>query len=177
MALDTARLRLVPYGPADLLAFVDAAGPAPTCAGYPVAPGLFDYLTSDMVSAAWLDTLREAAAAGAGPDPWAFGFAAVHRDEGRVVGSAGFKGPPTAEGVAEVAYAVAPAYERQGYATEAAGALVDFARADGRVRRILAHTLPAEGPSPAVLRKCGFAFAGEVVDPDDGPVWRWERAF
>jgi hypothetical protein len=27
-----------------------------------------------------------------------------------------------------------------------------------------------------VLRKNGFEFIGDVVEPDDGPVWRWERA-
>jgi hypothetical protein len=27
-----------------------------------------------------------------------------------------------------------------------------------------------------VLAKSGFQQLGEVVDPDDGLVWRWERA-
>jgi hypothetical protein len=26
-----------------------------------------------------------------------------------------------------------------------------------------------------VLRRCGFEQAGEVIDPEDGLVWRWQR--
>lgn len=29
--------------------------------------------------------------------------------------------------------------------------------------------------STRVLTKCGFAFIGEVIDPEDGLVLRWER--
>jgi len=25
-----------------------------------------------------------------------------------------------------------------------------------------------------VLKHCGFAYVGAVIDPEDGPVWRWE---
>jgi hypothetical protein len=28
----------------------------------------------------------------------------------------------------------------------------------------------------AYVEKLGFAHLGQVVDPEDGPVWRWERA-
>jgi RimJ/RimL family protein N-acetyltransferase len=26
-----------------------------------------------------------------------------------------------------------------------------------------------------VLAKCGFQHIGEVIDPEDGLVWRWEK--
>ena len=29
--------------------------------------------------------------------------------------------------------------------------------------------------STRVLTKCGFRHIGQVIDPEDGPVWRWER--
>jgi [ribosomal protein S5]-alanine N-acetyltransferase len=54
-------------------------------------------------------------------------------------------------------------------------ALVEFAAADQGVRIVRAHTLPERNASTRVLEKCGFEFTGEVVDPEDGPVWRWER--
>ena len=41
-------------------------------------------------------------------------------------------------------------------------------------RRVIAHTRPKNGPSPSVLRRSGFVHVGEVVDPEDGLVWRWE---
>jgi RimJ/RimL family protein N-acetyltransferase len=65
-------------------------------------------------------------------------------------------------------------FEGRGYATEAAAALVDFALASGQVRLVRAHTLPEVNASTRVLLKCGFRHVGTVVDPDDGPVWRWE---
>ncbi len=174
------RVALLPLAPDHLLALVtpsdDASpvGPADLFAarfGHPVADGIVEMFASGDVSPAWLARLRAATAA----DPWEHGFAVLHRDDGRVIGTAAFKGPPDADGVVEVAYGIAPAYQGQGYATEAARALLAFASADGRVRLVRAHTAPHEGPSPGVLRRCGFAFVGTVDDPEDGPVWRWER--
>jgi RimJ/RimL family protein N-acetyltransferase len=43
------------------------------------------------------------------------------------------------------------------------------------VRRAIAHTLPEANASGRVLAKCGLRFVGEVIDPEDGSVWRWER--
>jgi RimJ/RimL family protein N-acetyltransferase len=68
-----------------------------------------------------------------------------------------------------------PGSEGRGYATEAAAALVDFAQRDARVRVVRAHTLPERNASTRVLTKCGFELRGEVIDPEDGLVWRWER--
>jgi [ribosomal protein S5]-alanine N-acetyltransferase len=103
------------------------------------------------------------------------GFSMVDRDDGRVIGSCGYKGPPGADGVVEIAYGVDPAHRGRGYATEAARALVAFAFGSGSVRLVLAHTLPEPNASTAVLRKCGFTWVGEVVDPEDGLVWRWNK--
>ena len=123
------------------------------------------------VSAGWLARLDAATVA----DPWEHGFALRQRETGAVVGTAGFKGPPTDGGMVEIAYGVAPEHQGKGYATEAAQALVDYALASGRVRIVRAHTLPQENASTRVLAKCGFRRVGEVIDPDDGLVWRWEK--
>ena len=40
---------------------------------------------------------------------------------------------------------------------------------------MLAHTLAAESASTSVLARCGFAQVAELIDPDEGPVWRWEH--
>jgi RimJ/RimL family protein N-acetyltransferase len=77
--------------------------------------------------------------------------------------------------VVEIAYGVAPGYQGRGYATEAAEALVAYALGSGRVRTVRAHTLPKANPSTRVLEKCGFKCLGEVIDPEDGAVWRWEK--
>jgi RimJ/RimL family protein N-acetyltransferase len=176
VALDTVRLRLLPYAPENLLTLIEAPEQFEERFGYPAAEGLHDFFVSDEVSPTWLALLQSAAASGSGADPWAYGFAIVHRESRQVIGSASFKGPPDAAGVVEIAYGVVPRYEGQGYTTEAVRALLDFAWSEPRVRLVRAHTAPRPGASPRILRKCGFTHVGAVDDPEDGLVWRWERA-
>jgi RimJ/RimL family protein N-acetyltransferase len=164
----------VPSDPRQLLALYDEPERPVDVAGYALAAELRDFYAGvrSQVSPKWLAGLRSAS----GPDPWQHGFFIIERGRGEVIGTAGFKGPPDSDGMVEIAYGVVPSVEGRGYATEAAGALVRFAAADPRVRLIRAHTLPALNASTRVLRKCGFVHIGEVVDSEDGPVWRWERA-
>src|SRR5262249_758223 len=103
------------------------------------------------------------------------GFALVDKATGDVLGSCGYKGPPDADGIVEIAYGVNPDHRQRGYAKEAAAAMVAFALGSG-AKLIRAHTEPANGASPRVLAAVGFARVGEVIDPEDGPVWRWELA-
>jgi hypothetical protein len=35
--------------------------------------------------------------------------------------------------------------------------------------------MPEINASARVLEKSGFQKTGEIIDPEDGPVWRWER--
>ncbi len=123
------------------------------------------------VSPDWLARLRVATA----PDPWTLGFVMVHRTTDVVVGTCGFKGPPGLDETVEIAYGVAPDQQGNGYATEAAEALVAYAFNSGKVRVVRAHTFLEANASTRVLAKCGFRGAGEVIDPEDGPVWRWEK--
>ena len=123
------------------------------------------------VSPAWLAQLRAAAPG----DPWTHGFAMVERASGTVVGSCGYKGPPGPEGIVEIAYGVAPEHQGHGYATEAAQALVAFAFGAAEVSQVCAHTKSNNGASGRVLTKIRFTCVGEVVDPEDGLVWRWVR--
>ena len=121
------------------------------------------------VSPEWLARLD----ASPDSDPWNRSFGVLHRDSGAVVGSCGFKGPP-ADGMVEIAYAIEPDMQGKGLATEAARALVEFAFGSGDVRLVRAHTLPEANASTRVLAKCGFTHLGEVIDPEDGRVWRFE---
>lgn len=171
MTIATARLRLLPFAPAELLALRDGVAQFETLTGLHAADGLRGFVVSDDVSPAWLERLR----ASTGYDPWNHGFAIVEGDSDTVVGVAGFKGPPDGDGVVEIAYGIVPAREGRGYATEAAAALVDFAERDPRTRIVRAHTLPERNASTRVLTKCGFELLGDVIDPEDGLVWRWER--
>ncbi|MBX3413892.1 MAG: GNAT family N-acetyltransferase [Pirellulales bacterium] len=90
-----------------------------------------------------------------------------------LVGLGGYKGAPV-EGVVEIGYAIAPQYREQGLATEAARVLIARAFAEPVVSRVIAHTLAEPNASNRLLQRCGLKLAGEIVDPDDGPIWRWE---
>jgi len=170
-ALETTHLRLAPWAPEHLLAMIDGAERFEADAGVRLADGLREMFVSGEVSPAWIAHLRNAP----GPDPWTLGFAVVHREADRVIGSAGFKGAPDGDGVVEIAYGIVPSHEGHGYATEAARALVAFALERVDVTSIRAHTKPENNASGRVLAKCGFQHVGEVEDPEDGRVWRWER--
>lgn len=122
------------------------------------------------VSPAWLARVQAATS----PDPWLHGFTMVHRASRAVIGMCGYKGAPDPDGAVEIAYGVDPAHQGQGYATEAAWALAHYAFDSGAVRVVRAHTRPQESASTRVLTKCGFKRLGEVIDPEDGLVWRWE---
>ena len=171
MSLETSRLILLPCAPEQLLALIEQPKRFEELTGFPAADGLREFFASDDVSPKWLAALRSAAE----PDPWRHGFFVLDREQRCVIGSAGFKGPPDSRGMVEIAYGIVPSCEGRGYATEAAGALVGFAFGAGDVQLIRAHTLPVANASTHVLRKCGFRHTENVVDPEDGPVWRWER--
>ena len=153
LVLESARLDLVLESTESVLARIEALSPADRAE----------------VSPEWVARMRNAA-----PSPWTHGFAIIERASGATVGACAYKGPPDADGVVEIAYGVEPAYRRRGYAKEAAAALVDYATQAG-VRLVRAHTRPENNASARVLESCGFDCLGEVMDPEDGLVWRWER--
>ena len=154
--LETKSLRLVLQGPTEARAMIDAMSPEDRA----------------QVSPDWVARLADAPTA----DPWLHGFAVTLRDGDIAVGSAAFKSPPSRDGVVEIAYGIAPEHQGKGFATEAAEALTDYAFQSGLVQVVCAHTLPEPNASTRVLTKCGFRFLGEVIDPEDGLVWRWEKA-
>jgi RimJ/RimL family protein N-acetyltransferase len=106
--------------------------------------------------------------------PWIHWFSVVERESGREVGNCGFKGPPDSSGVVEIAYGIDPDFQRQGFATEAAAGLLIYALSQKEVHLVRAHTLVDGVASQRVLSKCGFKLIGEVDDPEDGLVLRWE---
>ncbi len=169
--IETKNLSLISHSPQHIVAMIEGVDFYTRSFGWPPANGLRDFYQSKDVSPQWLAQLKAATDA----DPWRHGFGVVHMASGKVIGAAGFKGPPGADGVAEIAYGIVPEYQGRGYATEVAAALVEFAQKSGRVRIARAHTLPEANASTRVLTKCGFEFVGEVNDPEDGQVWRWEK--
>lgn len=82
-----------------------------------------------------------------------------------VIGSAGYKGPPSADGTVEVGYGIVREHQRQGYASETVRGLLEHAFAIPAVRRVIAETLPELTASIGVLCKCGFRLIGDGSEP------------
>lgn len=103
----------------------------------------------------------------------------VHRDDRVVIGDAGFMGPPDASGSVELGYSIVPAYRRQGYAVEAARALLEWALARPGVIRVGAECFPDNAASIRVLEKIGMSLVEqgdqEEDQRQDGQMLYWER--
>ena len=118
-----------------------------------------------------LEQTRSFLAAHPRPDPWGSYLA---WDGDTAVGACAFKFPPDPSGAVEIAYTTFPAYEGRGYAKGMISVLFALAVRSGAAL-VFAHTLAQDNASNGALRREGFGFAGAVVDPEDGPVWRWEK--
>jgi RimJ/RimL family protein N-acetyltransferase len=100
--------------------------------------------------------------------PWSL-RAVVLRETNAMVGYANFHGPPGVNdsetpGAAEVGYTIFAAHRDRGFATETAGALLEWARREHGVTRFISGVAPDNLPSLRVNEKLGFAPTGEVVD-------------
>lgn len=91
----------------------------------------------------------------------------------RAVGLCSYKTEPNDRQEVEIAYYTFPHREGCGIATAMARTLTD--RALPHVDLMIAHTLPVENASCKVLQRCGYERVGDVIDPEDGLVWRWQQ--
>ena len=133
-----------------------------------LAPG---YFGNEDVPRQTLEQTRVFLTAHPRPDPWG---AYLVWDGDTVVGVCAFKSAPDSAGAVEIAYGTSPAYEGRGYAKGMIFALFALAVRSG-ASMVFAHTLPGNSASNGALHREGCSFAGEVTDPEDGPVWRWEK--
>jgi [ribosomal protein S5]-alanine N-acetyltransferase len=113
-----------------------------------------------------LEFTRDRLAATPGEGEWWMYFLVLpDAEEGTLIGTAGYKGPPTEDGTVEVGYGIVTDHRRRGYASEAVRALVARAFRLPGVRRVIAETRPELTRSIGVLRKGGFALIGEGSEP------------
>ena len=154
----TARLDLPVFSREDVTAMVEGRRLPGWAEGYPREDDL--------------DVARHVAALPApGPQdlPWLPRHVVV-REIGLAVGSVGFFGPPGPAATVEIGYGLVEGARHQGYASEAVAAVVAAAHAAG-IRLVVAHTLPDNVPSQAVLLRNGFLPAGS----NEGGELRFER--
>jgi RimJ/RimL family protein N-acetyltransferase len=90
-----------------------------------------------------------------------------------MIGHAGFHGQPGVNGkqdreAVELGYTIFEPHRGQGYATEAAQALMDWAETEKGIHRFIASVAPTNAPSLAIVKKLGFVQTGEQWDEEDG---------
>lgn len=98
----------------------------------------------------------------------------IHKADNKLIGSGGYKGKPTEDGIVELGYEIAPGYRNKGLATEMTKALISNAFSFRKVNRVIAHTPGETNESTKVLTKCGFEKSDEIDDPEEGLIWKWE---
>ena len=161
--IDTARLTLVPATPE--LTRAALSGPEALGEGLRASVSATwppTYLDPPALSYT-LDRLAE----GENQAGWWLYFIVLKSASGspELIGSGGYKGPPSADGTVEVGYGIVSDHQRKGYASEATRGLVARAFGVPSVRRVIAETLPELIPSIGVLEKCGFRLIGEGSEP------------
>ncbi len=104
------------------------------------------------------------------------GGCVIHKLEYLAIGQIGFKSQPDTDGNVEIGYGLNASHHNLGYASEAVGALVNWALESGFAKRITAETLESNLASGRLLEKLGFVRFGKRFDADEGgDLILWER--
>ncbi len=151
----TDRLSLAPLPPAIAAALLESRERAAAELGLALAP---DWPQPDL-----FDLLAHQAEMAPSDAVWRI-WLMQERAERLIIGDVGFHGPPSEEGVVEIGYSIAPAYRRRGYATEAAHAIVDWARRQHGVSAVVAGCAQDNEASIRTLRRLGFRETGRDQD-------------
>jgi RimJ/RimL family protein N-acetyltransferase len=150
-ALYTPRLDLVllePEGARALIAGVNHNGHA-WADGYPLGSTLL------------VAELTAAAAAHERPLGRFGTYQVIRRADGRVIGDAGFMGPPDATGAVSIGCGITEDARGQGYATEALTVLVEWVRQQPGLTCVLADTTRSNLASQRLLERVGLRRVGE----------------
>jgi [ribosomal protein S5]-alanine N-acetyltransferase len=95
---------------------------------------------------------------------------AVRGETGEAVGSVAFAGPPDPEGAVLIGYAMYPAFEGRGYATEAVRAMIAWAFGQPGVREVRALAPVWNTPALRVAENVGMRPVASEEDDDVGEV-------
>lgn len=147
--LQTERLFLIPYSP-EIIEMISGDKMALSKRWGWEVPG--DWPWSEVVDA--LPFFAQLAS-----DPTQLGWGAwliIEAEHHRIIGDAGFGGKPDADGRVEMGYNIVKADRQQGYGFEAVQALVNWAKSQPKLKKIVA-TCPVENiASIRIVEKLGM---------------------
>ncbi|ULH13878.1 GNAT family N-acetyltransferase (plasmid) [Deinococcus sp. KNUC1210] len=138
-------------------------GDAPRLAAYRNDPATAQYQSwySPYTEAQALALIRSMHGRQPGQPGW-FQFAAADRASDLLIGDLALRAFEVQHG--ELGFTFAPGVQGQGYATEAASAVLDYAFGSLRLHRVVAGTDPRNHPSARLLRRLGFRHEGRFLE-------------
>jgi len=161
MEILTPRLKLIALTPEQLRLYLTAPDQLEQALGFPVAR---DILT-EIVQRAIRIKLSKMAHAPTQDYAWYTYWLVVLAGQPYGAGLAGFKGVPDSRGEVEIGYGIDPACRGQGYASEAAKALITWAFRSLECTSVIApNTKKSNVASNRVLGKVGMRIYAETAD-------------
>ncbi|MFF4319887.1 GNAT family N-acetyltransferase [Streptomyces sp. NPDC001568] len=149
--LTTPRLDLLPLDPDGARRLLAGAGGAAGRLRAPGYPDAGDRAGAERYLRVWAES----------GDPAPFGaYEILRREDGTLIGGAGFHGPADGAGRVTVGYGLVPAARGRGWASEALRALVEHARRHGAAG-VLGDTDPGNTASRRVMVAAGLLPVGE----------------
>ena len=98
----------------------------------------------------------------------------VRRSDEALIGYINFHDAPDERGRAELGYTVFEQFRRQGYATEAIGAMMAWAKGLRPIAAFVVSISPQNEPSLRLAASLGFEQVGSQIDEIDGEEWVFE---
>lgn len=160
----TPRLRLLPLSPEQLQSCQADPDNLAGSLDLPILPSVFSPVLRQAI-AAKLTKMRLF------PDldyTWFTYWLIIRQKENLGIGLVGFKGAPNGRAEVEIGYGLAPEQAGQGFMTEAAGALVNWALAQPECATVTAWTKLDNIASQRVLKKIGL-----VCDRQQANQYHW----
>jgi len=165
-ALETARLTVTPF--TSVLAKTALTGRAHLGHALDVRVPA-DWLRDDEEILPLLVEMMQADPEGGAYERWGW-WLILHRAERTLIGEVSFRESLDGTGTVEIGYGVVAAYQGHGYATEAAGAVLDWVLRQPGVARVVASCLRDNLASRRVLEKLDMRQVGT-----DEALLVWER--
>jgi RimJ/RimL family protein N-acetyltransferase len=154
--LNTERLRLRPLTAADTDALLSYRGDAEVCRYLPFAP-MDEAEIARRLETQWFRTTLAA-------DDEHVTLGAELRDTGELVGDVILFLKSREHGVGEIGWVFSPVVAGQGYATEAAAAMLDWAFGEVRLRRVIARLDERNTTSARLCERLGMRLEARLIE-------------